>query len=54
MKVKFIVAIVGVLLLLVLLSSNLKIVRLERSPYCDETRVSLDGSLYIPESCFKK
>jgi len=54
MKIKVVVVIVGILLLVVLFSSNLKIVRLERSSYCDETRVSLNGSLYIPEYCVKK
>ena len=53
MKTKAVLAIVGILLLLVLLSSNLKVVRVERSYYCDEYRVSLNDSFYIPEFCLK-
>jgi len=51
-KIKVIAIIIAIFLILVL-CMDLRVQRLERSVYCDETRISLNGSLYIPEYCIK-
>ena len=47
------IASIIVLLLAIILIASTKITELERSPMCDQFRVSFGAPLYIPDECKK-